>query len=248
MRKKKELSIILPVYNEKESLGIFVKVLNSIITFDYEIIIVYDFKKDNTVEEGKKLQKLFKNIKLVHNNLGPGIKNAITFGKKFCNYDNILLTTVDEIFPIIAFDKMLDLIVYKNYDMVSGTRYNLDGRRLGGSFIGKFLSYLANKSFVFLTAFPISDLTTGIKMFKKNILEEISFKNQSNGWVFAFELSIKAFLLNKKIGEIGLLSVDRLFGGASTFRPIPWIKDYFKCYCWGLINIYRKKLQKNNSC
>jgi hypothetical protein len=81
-------------------------------------------------------------------------------------------------------------------------------------------------------------------MFKKNILEQISFKNRSNGWVFAFELSIKAFLLNKKIGEIGLLSVDRLFGGASTFKPIPWIKDYFKCYWWGLINIYKKKITK----
>ena len=42
----KKLSIILPVYNEKESLNIMVRLLNSTIKFNIEIIIVHDSLTD----------------------------------------------------------------------------------------------------------------------------------------------------------------------------------------------------------
>ena len=52
---KKELSIILPVFNEKESLPIMVRLLNSSIKFKKEIIIIYDFENDNTIQVAKEL-------------------------------------------------------------------------------------------------------------------------------------------------------------------------------------------------
>ena len=42
----KDLSIILPIYNEKDSLPIMVRILDSTIKFQKEIIIVYDSEKD----------------------------------------------------------------------------------------------------------------------------------------------------------------------------------------------------------
>ena len=74
---------------------------------------------------------------------------------------------MDEIFPILSIDRMLNMIVKEDYDFVSGTRYKKGGKRLGGSLIGHMLSLLANRSFSMITNFPLSDLTTGIKMFKK---------------------------------------------------------------------------------
>ena len=53
-------------------------------------------------------------------------------------FENILITAVDEIFPIISIDKMLNMIVKENYDFVSGTRYKNGGKRLGGSLVGHF--------------------------------------------------------------------------------------------------------------
>ena len=44
----------------------------------------------------------------------------------------------------------------------------------------------------------------------------------SLGWAFA--IKHKNFLNKYKITEVPLKSVDRLFGGKSTFKPIPWIK------------------------
>ena len=76
----KKLSIILPVYNEKESLNIMVRLLNSTLKFDTEIIIVHDSLEDNSIETANVLSKEYKNIKVIHNKIGPGVKNAIHVG------------------------------------------------------------------------------------------------------------------------------------------------------------------------
>tara|TARA_A100001015_G_scaffold299330_1_gene383255 strand:+ start:1452 stop:2171 length:720 start_codon:yes stop_codon:yes gene_type:complete len=237
----KNLSIILPVYNEKESLSLMIKILNSTLEFENEIIIVYDSDQDNSIPVAKKLQSQFKNILLVHNTLGKGVKYALKAGINKSKFENILITAVDEIFPIISIDKMLNMLVKENYDFVSGTRYKNGGKRLGGSLVGHFLSISANKSFSLLTNFPLSDLTTGIKMFKKDFFQKVEISSNPIGWVFAFELSIRAYIMNLKIGEVPLISVDRLFGGESTFRLGKWVKEYLKCYFWGLKKIYKKK-------
>ena len=236
----KNLSIIIPVFNEKESLSLMIKILNSTLEFDNEIIIVYDSEEDNSIPAAKKLQKNFNNIILVHNKLGRGVKYALKAGVEKSKYNNILITAVDEVFPILSIDKMLNMIVNEKYDFISGTRYKNGGKRLGGSFIGHCLSLLANKSFSLITAFPLSDLTTGIKMFKKSFYNRIEISSNPVGWVFAFELSIKAYVMNLKIGEVPLISVDRLFGGESTFKLGKWVKEYLKCYFWGLKQIYKK--------
>ena len=48
---EKSLSIILPVFNEKESLSVMVRLLNSYLKFDNEILIIYDDIKDNSLPE-----------------------------------------------------------------------------------------------------------------------------------------------------------------------------------------------------
>ena len=52
-----KLSIVVPVFNEKESLAIMVRLLNSTLKFENEILIVYDDVNDNTIPEAKMLEK-----------------------------------------------------------------------------------------------------------------------------------------------------------------------------------------------
>ena len=86
---KKELSIILPVFNEKDSLPIMVRLLNSTIKFKKEIIIVYDDQNDNSVEVAKELAAELPDITLVHNNIGKGAKYAVEMGVRISKYENI---------------------------------------------------------------------------------------------------------------------------------------------------------------
>ena len=238
---EKKLSIILPVYNEKESLGIMVRLLKSSLNFENEILIIYDNLNDNSYSESKKLEKELSNIRVIHNDIHPGVKFAIDKGVREAKYEIIFITAVDEIFPIIAIEDMIKLILENNYQFVSGTRYSKGGMRLGGSFLGSILSKFANKLFKLLTNFPLSDCTTGIKMMKKEVWEKIKLDSKAIGWAFAFELTIKAFLDGYKVNEVPLKSVDRLFGGSSTFKPWPWIKEYLKWFLWGLFKVRKIK-------
>ena len=234
---KKELSIILPIFNERDSLPIMVRLLNSSIKFPKEIIIVYDSEQDNAINVAQSLVKEFDNIKLVHNKIEKGVRHAVEAGVQNAKYEIILITAVDEIFPIVAVDKMISHFIQNDLDFVSGTRYAKGGIRLGGSLIGSIFSRVANKSFKFFTKIPLSDCTTGIKMMKKNIWQSIKLESKPIGWAFSFELSIKVYLKKSKIDEFPLKSVDRLFGGSSTFKFGPWLIEYLRWFIWGIKNI-----------
>ena len=233
----KELSIILPVHNEKDSLPIMVRLLNSTIKCKKEIIIVYDYKKDNAIEVANKLMQEFDNIKVVHNKIAKGVRFAVETGVKNSKFDIILITAVDEIFPIISVDEMIKYLIKENLDLLSGTRYSKGGMRLGGSWLGSIFSRTANILFKYLTKIPLSDCTTGIKMMKKKTWRNINLESKPVGWVYSFELSIKAYKQGFKISEYPLKSVDRLFGGSSTFKFGPWLVEYLKWFIWGIKNL-----------
>tara|TARA_B100001057_G_scaffold453779_1_gene498877 strand:- start:6142 stop:6861 length:720 start_codon:yes stop_codon:yes gene_type:complete len=238
---KKELSIILPIFNERDSLPIMVRLLDSSINFKKEIIIVYDLENDNAIDVAKDLVNELEDVKLVHNKIAPGVRFAVEAGVKKANYDVILITAVDEIFPIIAIDKMISHLIKNDLDFLSGTRYSKGGVRLGGSVIGSIFSRLANNLFKLFTSIPLSDCTTGIKMMKKTVWETIKLESKPIGWAYTFELSIKAYLKGFKIDEYPLKSVDRLFGGSSTFKFGPWLKEYLRWFIWGIKKIKNGK-------
>ncbi len=59
---KTDLSIVIPVRNEKEGFVIMINILESIIKIKHEIIVVYDELGDTTIEVAKKFQKIFPNF------------------------------------------------------------------------------------------------------------------------------------------------------------------------------------------
>lgn len=235
-----KLSIIIPVYNEDESFSKMITILQNLVDIDHEVIIIYDNESDTTIPEVKKFMQKFTNIKLIKNKFNSGVKNAIDTGIENASNNIILITVVDEIFPILSIKKMFQLIINQNYDLVSATRYSKGGIRYGGNFLGKILSIVANKILLIFTKGKLSDATTGIKMMKKDTWKSINFESNPVGWAFMLELSLKAYLKNLKISEVPCKSIDRLFGGRSTFNAGPWIKEYLRWFVWGIINIIKK--------
>lgn len=237
-----KLSIILPVCNEGENLKIMVQILEATIEVAHEVLIIYDFPEDNSIETANWLKNKYNNINLVYNDLGRGVANAIKKGLGAASGNIILIMMVDEIFPIAAIGDMLKLID-EGCDFVSCTRYALGGKRLGGSLIGGILSRAANKLFKLITSSALTDATTGIKMMRKSVFDRIDIEAKV-GWAFAFEISIKSQLLGLKIGEVPVVSIDRLFGGDSTFRLGPWVREYIKWFIWGAARLNRFRSPK----
>ena len=231
------LTIILPIHNEKESLPIMIRLLNSTLKIKHEIIAVYEDDKDNAKSIGQELMKEIEEFKIIKNKYKKGVRFSIQTGIDFAKYDIIFITAVDEIFPIISIETMYQEIFTRNFDFVSGTRYSKGGARLGGSLIGSFLSRLSNFIFNKLTKSQLTDFTTGIKMMKKQVWNSIEFNSKPIGWAFAFELSIKVIIANYKVCEIPFKSVDRLFGGKSTFKVGAWTFEYLKWFFYGILKL-----------
>ena len=233
----KKINIILPIHNEKESLPIMIRLLNSTLKIKHEIIAIYEDDKDNAKSIGQELMKEIEEFKIIKNKYGRGVRFSIQTGIDLAKYDTIFITAVDEIFPIISIETMYQEIFIRNFDFVSGTRYSKGGARLGGSIIGSFLSRLSNFIFNKLTKSQLTDFTTGIKMMKKQVWNSIEFNSKPIGWAFAFELSIKAIIANYKVCEIPFKSVDRLFGGKSTFKVGAWTLEYLKWFFYGILKL-----------
>jgi hypothetical protein len=176
------------------------------------------------------------NLRLVYNDLGRGVTNALRAGVAAAEGEYILIFAADEVGPVLGIDDMLGLMD-EGCDFISCTRYAHGGRRLGGSLIGGILSRLANRLFHLLCGSVLTDSTTGIKMFRKPIFEELALESKPVGWVVAFEMAIKAQLAGLRLGEVPIVSIDRLYGGKSTFRLGPWFVEYLRWFLWGLVRM-----------
>jgi dolichol-phosphate mannosyltransferase len=228
-----KLSIVIPVRNEGPNLQIMFQLLNSVLEIPFEAVVVYDSPDDDTIRYIEKIHSEHPHLKGVLNTYGRGVINAFKAGVAEARGEWVLIFAADEIGPILALDDLIALME-AGCDFVSCTRYAYGGRRLGGSWIGHRLSKTANWWFQVLAGCVMTDATTGIKMFRREIFDRLELSANPVGWAVAFEMAIKAQLLGLKIGEVPIISIDRLFSGTSTFRLGSWVIEYSRWFYWGL--------------
>jgi len=237
---KLKLTILIPVRNEGGNIKVMLKILKAVINVSYEALIVYDSYDDDAISIVQSMQPYCNQVKLVYNNFGKGVVNAIKAGIKASSGEYILLLAVDDLGPVIAIEEMISLLD-EGCDLVSCTRYAYGGRRLGGSFTEGVLSRFGNELFRILSGSMLTDATTGLKLFRKQILDQITLESNPVGWAVVFELAIKAQLAGMRIGEVPVVSIDRLYGGKATFSLVPWFKEYLRWFLWGVKNLRRSK-------
>jgi len=236
--KEVTLSILLPVRNEGINLRIMVKLLKAVVEVPHEILVVYDFPEDDSIPVVRAMQDDYANLHLVHNQKGRGVVNAIRAGVEAAVGDYVLIFAADEVGPLLAIEDMLALM-QEGCDLVSCSRYAHGGRRLGGSVMGGALSRIANRAFHRIAGCVLSDATTGIKLFRRSMVPALSLEARPVGWAVTFEIAMKAQFAGWKLGEVPVISIDRLYGGKSTFRLGPWTGEYLRWFFWGCKHLRR---------
>lgn len=234
------LSIVMPVRNEGLNLRIMLKILNAVVDVPHEVLVVVDHHDDASVPVVESVSAGYPTLAVVHNTLGVGILNALRAGVAKSNGKYVLVFAADEVGPVLAIDDMIGLMD-AGCDFVSCTRYAYGGRRLGGSWVGGVLSRVANRLFRYFSRSQLTDATTGIKMFTPSVFEQLHLEARPVGWAVAFELAIKAQLAGLRLGEVPIVSIDRLYGGKSTFRLGPWTVEYFRWFMWGLWELRKSR-------
>jgi dolichol-phosphate mannosyltransferase len=219
------LTLLLPVRNETMNLRIMLRILRAVLVVPHEIIVIFDSDTDTSLPVIEDVQTEYKQVRPLLNTLGRGVAGAITAGVNASRGDRILIFAADEVGPVLAIEDMMALMD-EGVQFVSVTRYAHGGRRLGGSMIGQLLSRSANGILGVISGMGLTDATTGIKMFRRADFNRLTEGTNSVGWSIAFEMAINAQLIGLKLGEVPTISIDRLFGGQSTFKLIPWVIGY----------------------
>ena len=217
------LSIIIPVYNEEESISITIDNIKKVMSHAdvvYEIIVVNDGSTDATSE---KLEN-FDIIKVEHR-LNKGYGASLKSGIKKSIYNSIAITDADGTYPN---HKIPELFSYcDNYDMVVGAR---TGENVHIPFIRKPAKWFLNKLANILTGTKIPDLNSGLRIFKKELVNKYLHLLPS-GFSFTTTITL-AFLCdnhnvnyipidyNKRTGKSKIKSKDAINFLLLIFRTI----------------------------
>jgi glycosyltransferase involved in cell wall biosynthesis len=159
------LTILFPVYNDKNTIGIMVDKSQKLIkkyNFPAEILIVDDGCKNGSGEEAERLSKLHDNIRVIHNLTNEGYGAAITKGIKLAKYEWILQTDGDNQYNLEDFHDMVKII--HHYDGLITFRYKkiYESYRI-------FISWFYNKLVQLIFNSNFRDISTGLRLLKKNL-------------------------------------------------------------------------------
>lgn len=227
-----KLSIVIPVYNEGENIRKVIQGIEFVLKIPHEVLLIYDYDEDSTVNPAKKLRKIYPSIKLVKNKYGRGALNAIKTGLEEGKGEAILVTMADcsdDPKSIIYMSKEID----KGADIVCGSRYSRGGKKIGGPLFKSFLSWLAGISGKYLIGIPTHDLTNSFKLYRKSLINKIKIESQG-GFELGMEILVKGyFQYNAKITEVPTTWHDRT-EGKSRFRLLNWLPRYIHWYIWAL--------------
>ena len=193
------LSIIVPFYNEKESLPVLINRLIDTLEKNnekWEIILV-----DDGSEERSKIKDQRSNIKLIHHRKRFGKGTALKTGIENSAGEIIIFMDADLQDDPKDIIKFLDKID-QGYELVNGIRVNRQE-----NIIVKIYSKIASW---FLKAFlhsPFTDINCGFKVFKKEVLSGFHFYGNN----FRF-FPLATYLNGYKVSEVPVINNKRKFG------------------------------------
>lgn len=193
--KAEKISIIIPVYNEVNTLH---KLLEKVKTTDYhslekEIILVDDASNDGTRELIKDLENTNEYKVYYHaKNMGKGA--AIRTALSYTSGDIIIIQDADLEYEPKDYIELIQLILEDKADVVYGSR--LAGGKPTRSF--KFWHLIGNKFLTLLTNLlydtTLTDMETCYKAFRSDVIKNITIKSNR----FDFEPEITAKVLKRK--------------------------------------------------
>lgn len=188
-RTNKLLSIIVPCYNEQEALPIFydeaTKILSSL-KVNYELLLVNDGSKDNTLSIIKDLAKKDKHVVYLSFSRNFGKESAMYAGLSNAKGDYVAIMDADMQDPPSLLPQMLEILEKEDYDSVATRRVTRTGE-------SKVRSWFARKFYKIINKISDADVVDGARDFrlmKKDMVDAIVSMSEYNrfskgifGWI-----------------------------------------------------------------
>ena len=192
-----KLSVIIPVFNEANTINLIVKNVKNTGLAD-EIILVDDGSTDGTRDQ-LEILKRDKFIKVVLHDINKGKGAAVRTGMEVAKGDVLLIQDADLEYDPRDYPALLKPIEDGKADVVFGSRFLGGPRR-----VAMFWHMVANKLLTFTTNILyntiLSDMETGYKAFRREILNGIRL--HANRFDFEPEFTAKILKRNIRIFEV----------------------------------------------
>lgn len=217
MEKSKSLSIVIPVYNEEENVGLlFDEIKNVLDGFvkKYEVIFINDGSTDNSLKRLIDLRKKDKSVKIITFRKNFGQSSAISAGFELCTGDYVITLDADlqndpaDIPDIVG---KLD----EGFDIVNGWR-----KKRKDSLTKKIPSYFGNKLVSFITKVKLHDYGCTLRGFKRDVVKTLKLYGEMHRYIpaIASRIGIESIeiLVNHRERKFG----KSKYGLGRTFRVI----------------------------
>ena len=219
-----QVSVIIPCFNEKDTISAIIEKVENATVFIKEIIIVDDLSTDGTREILEKINNPIIKILFHQKNQGKGAALRTGFSK--VSGDICIIQDADLEYDPSEYPKLIKPIIDNKADVVFGSRFKGDAahrvvyfwHRVGNG----FLTLLSN----LFTDINLSDMETCYKVFRKDIIHSIKIKENRFG--FEPEITAKVAKMNLRIYEVGISYYGRTYAEG---KKITWRDGIRAIYC-----------------
>jgi glycosyltransferase involved in cell wall biosynthesis len=220
-----KLSVVIPCFNERRTIAHIVQAVRSSPVSDKEIIVVDDCSRDGTRELLRtEIAPLVDQIIYHDTNRGKGA--ALRTGIAAATGDVVVIQDADLEYDPQEYGKLLEPIARGKADVVFGSRF------AGGEShrVLYFWHYMGNRFLTLvsnaLTNLNLTDMETGYKMFRREIIQRITI--EENRFGFEPEITAKVARLQCRIYEVGISYAGRTYGEG---KKIGWKDGVRAIWC-----------------
>lgn len=229
------LSVVIPCYNELNTIDQIIDAVNSSPYSDKEIIIVDDCSRDGTREKLRaEIESSGRVHKVLYHEVNQGKGAALRTGIQAATGDLVIIQDADLEYDPNEYGRLIEPIRAGKADVVFGSRFAGGDahrvlyywHRLGNS----FLTLLSNM----FTNLDLTDMETCYKIFRREIIQSIEI--EENRFGFEPEITAKVAKLDCRIYEVGISYYGRTYDEG---KKIGWRDGVRAIYCILKYNLFR---------
>ncbi len=230
-----KLSIIIPCYNERQTIREVVRAVLASPVKDREVIIVDDCSKDGTADILRtEITPLVERVIYHEKNRGKGA--ALRSGFAAATGDVIIVQDADLEYDPQDYPLILEPFRTGKADVVFGSRF-MGGRPRRAHFYGhyagnRFLTLLSN----LFTNLNLTDMETGYKAFRREVIQSITLEEDRFG--IEPEITAKITGMGLRIHEVGISYYGRSYAEG---KKIGWKDGIRAIYCILKYNLFKPK-------
>ena len=223
MATKPSISAFFPCYNDAKTIGKLVEKIDGIlkkVASRYEIIVVNDGSRDESLEVLKATQQKIKALKVVDNKKNRGYGGALASGFKNAKYDLVFYTDGDAQYNVTELPLLISCLT-PDIDIVNGIKMDRQDDTVRIVLGNAYKSLMRN-----LFDLPVYDVDCDFRLIRNKFMKKISLTKKSGA--VCVELVTKLRGRGAKFREVSVHHYPRLYGKSQFFKIKPLLATFWE--------------------